>query len=405
MQSLDRTLSRLSRIRETPAKATLTAVLESVGDRLRRFRDNGWNEIEPEALVLELRDELARALSDDEGLPSSARQAGSAALNTMTAAEQARDEEHPYTTMREILYKRRPRVIPFLPSERDLRYAYDLSVHAESPPPALANIAALAELDLEAVLAARTSGTYGRVEGLLDPANDELKRAMSTWSQSSVSLRLRADENVLRLLVTTPDRSWFTDITERSDGLRSYIALVAAIAWARRVTDSERPTLLLLDEAEQHLHYDAQADLVEVLTSGQLASQVVYTTHSAGCLPEDLGAAVRVVLPDSSAERSRIQNWFWQAGPGFSPLLLGMGASSLAFTSVRRAVLTEGASDMIALPSLLREALGAQRLGYQPGRVRSLASGPHRGRDGSEHGFEGVPAASGLSSIRRPTTT
>jgi len=65
---------------------------------------------------------------------------------------------------------------------------------------------------------------------------------------------------------------------------------------------------------------------------------------------------------------------FWSSDePGFNPLLFAMGAGAAAFSVCRRAVLAEGASDMILLPSLIRAATGATELGYQvaPG----LASG------------------------------
>lgn len=359
-----RTTARLTRPRKSPAPATVIETFRTAGRALERYRDEGWDRDDNDETLGDLRLQLQSAL-EDSGLEGALLEAGAEVVSAIVRAEEARGEEHPHAAMRRLLYERRPRFIPFVAEERDLRGSYDLSTAAASSPPALANIAALARVNVVALRDARSAGDYGRVEGLLDEANEQLKEAMRTWSQSSLTLRLRMDENILRLLVTTPNRSWLTDITERSDGLRSYIALIGAIAWARRSTHSQRPTVLLLDEAEQHLHYDAQADLVEVLSSGQLASQVVYTTHSAGCLPEDLGAGVRVILPAANAERSTIQNWFWEAGPGFSPLLLGMGASSLAFTSARRAVLTEGASDTIALPSLLREAVGTDRLGYQ----------------------------------------
>ena len=60
-----------------------------------------------------------------------------------------------------------------------------------------------------------------------------------------------------------------------------------------------------------------------------------------------------------------VQNWFRKEGHGFAPIFLGMGASTFAFASARNAVFTEGATDFILLPSLLREALGIRFLGYQ----------------------------------------
>lgn len=131
--------------------------------------------------------------------------------------------------------------------------------------------------------------------------------------------------------------------------------------------DVQQAPILLIDEAETHLHYDAQADLVQVLAKQDVVSKVIYTTHSIGCLPEDLGTGVRLVEIDKSDTHvSTVQNWFWQSPrPGFSPLLFGMGASTLAFIPVRNAVITEGPSDIILWPTLLREAINKSYLGFQ----------------------------------------
>src|SRR5206468_181099 len=98
------------------------------------------------------------------------------------------------------------------------------------------------------------------------------------------------------------------------------------------------------------------ADLVRAFEQQSLAAKIIYTTHSAGCLPSDLGTSVRVVEPIPDTDRSRIRNDFWGTSAGFSPLLMAMGASALAFTPTRRAVLAEGPSDLLLLPSLLKDA-------------------------------------------------
>lgn len=129
----------------------------------------------------------------------------------------------------------------------------------------------------------------------------------------------------------------------------------------------------MIDEAETHLHYDAQADLVQVLEEQDEAAKVIYTTHSAGCLPRDLGTAIRAIVPierEDDGERyqtddSRVINKFWTEGRGYSPLLIAMGAGAFAFAATQRAVIGEGISETLLLPTLLREATGKARLDYQ----------------------------------------
>jgi predicted ATP-dependent endonuclease of OLD family len=130
---------------------------------------------------------------------------------------------------------------------------------------------------------------------------------------------------------------------------------------ARR--DSGRPVILLIDEAETHLHLDAQVDLVRMFAEQDQADKVVYTTHSPACLPSDIGVGIRAVVA-GDGETSTVENSFWRNRAGFSPLMLAMGASAAAFTRARAAVIGEGATEMLLLPSLMRAALG-EDVAYQ----------------------------------------
>jgi hypothetical protein len=98
-------------------------------------------------------------------------------------------------------------------------------------------------------------------------------------------------------------------------------------------------------------------DLIEVLDTQLLASQIIYSTHSLGCIPLDLVSAIRAVVPAGDVERSSISNSVWAEGDGLSltPLLFGMGATLLALVVPKFAVLTEGLSDSLLLPGLLRD--------------------------------------------------
>ncbi|WP_346077838.1 hypothetical protein [Gordonia cholesterolivorans] len=45
--------------------------------------------------------------------------------------------------------------------------------------------------------------------------------------------------------------------------------------------------------------------------------------------------------------------------------MLAMGAGAAAFSSARKVVLAEGATEMLILPSLIKKAIGAEDLDYQ----------------------------------------
>lgn len=86
-------------------------------------------------------------------------------------------------------------------------------------------------------------------------------------------------------------------------------------------------------------------------------------------MPEDLGNGVRfvdAVVNSDGTSVSTVKNYFWSRSEGgFDPLLFGMGAATLAFFPIRRALLTEGESDMLLLPTMLRETLDVQSLTFQ----------------------------------------
>lgn len=270
----------------------------------------------------------------------------------------AEDEEHPQDIALRTLDRRAPRFLLFGQRERDLKSDYDLNEVAESPPVALANLASLAALDLEALKTHHASGDYAAAEKLVEDANTKLKSSFEdSWKQSGVYLRLATHENILRIFVSGV--ASYTSIAERSDGLRAFIALLTFTA----LHSDGRRVVLLIDEAENHLHYDAQADLVRVFSRQEVADKIIYTTHSAGCLPNDL-AMVRMVEAKEDGS-SRIANSYWAEGQGLTPLLIGMGASVLAFTPARRAVFAEGGSDALLLPAIFRAVTGLNELRFQ----------------------------------------
>jgi hypothetical protein len=302
---------------------------------------------------------------DPDEIDREAREAAASALADLAVVER---RPTPVREVLDALAGRLPDVAFFAEEDRELARDYLVADVAAAPPPALANLCALADLDLRDVQSSLEAGRVPHVEKLFEEANRNLKeRFQATWSQSTVYPRLSTpSDGVLRILIATEGDADYSYPEERSDGLRWFMALHAFLA-ARGASEP----ILLVDEAETHLHYDAQADLIDALMSQRIASKVIYTTHSVGCLPPDLGCGIRVVLAEEGAERSRIVNSYWSVVPedddkiGYTPLLFAMGARMLALTIPRFGVIAEGPSDAVLLPSLLREAAGAERLPYR----------------------------------------
>ncbi|WP_160175054.1 AAA family ATPase [Microbacterium profundi] len=273
------------------------------------------------------------------------------------------DREDPANSVASELYERAPNILLFSEQDRTLESSHTLSDELVANPPAsLANLVGMAELDLRELWATYTSGDEGERETLIDAANQTLAQKFATaWKQSDVTVVLKTERTVLSIRIKQDGRR-ITQFDERSAGLKMFVALVAFL----EVREEQVPPVLLIDEAETHLHIDAQADLVNTFMTQQQAAKIIYTTHSPACLPPDLGSNIRAVVPHPTLEyRSVIQGSFWSAAAGFSPLLLAMGAGAAAFSTARYVVLGEGASEMLALPTLIKRAIGVADLEYQ----------------------------------------
>lgn len=305
----------------------------------------------------QLVDALIGDLQEDD-TPARGRQACAALV---TWREQMR-QPSPSTVALEHFSKLEPRFVMFGETERNLRSSYNLEEVADDPPAALRNMADLADLDLGKLRDAYLADDPGAVTTATENANETLQERLNlAWKQSDIVVRMPLDGGTVRLLVKT-DAPRYNRVAEHSDGLKTFLALTA---FAHSLHKVDVPLVLLIDEAEQHLHYDAQADLVRMLERQSLAAQVIYSTHSAGCLPSDLGTGVRGVAPAEADGRSRVTNSLWQLGPGFTPLLMALGAGAAAFAPSRYAAFGEGATEMLLLPSLIREATGEDQLDYQ----------------------------------------
>ena len=259
-----------------------------------------------------------------------------------------------------------PRFLLFGEDDRRLPASFDV-VNDPAVPIALANLLAVANSSAALIGAAIARGPSARLT-MEQTLNQDLAVVGDYWSQNSPDgkkLQPYIGVNVSGVIdVGISDGEGITAINERSEGLQTYLALISFLLSKKQ--DGDR-TILLIDEAERNLHYDAQGDLVRLLTNDLPVAQVLYTTHSPGCLPLDLGTGIRVVARSSANVRDSVllDNFWTEEQPGFSRLLLAMGAGAAAFSAINRALLTEGVSEMILLPHLLRKADPTRKLDFQ----------------------------------------
>lgn len=269
------------------------------------------------------------------------------------------DRERPQVTALNFLEGCVPSILEFSASDRTLNTSYELTDRGTWTD-GLQNLAQLADLELNDLVDAIHDNRPEVREDIISNATSKLNRILAErWSQSNLRVHLDVQGSRLEIFVAT-DGGKLHRLAERSDGLRIYLALIAFLG----NNEQSIPPILTLDEAESHLHWDAQADLINLLYHQDIVSQVIYSTHSPGCLPHDLGCGVRSIAPTGS-DRSKVTNWIWENEAGYRPLLHHMGASTAALTPHRFAVATEGVSDFILLPALLRAALELDSLPYQ----------------------------------------
>jgi hypothetical protein len=262
----------------------------------------------------------------------------------------------------ETLRRRIPSFLNFDDDNRTLGSDYDLVNPAHIQSAALKNLASVADLSLEALRDAITTGDVGAMRSYLESAQTRLAEVLrNAWKQSSLRISFDREGTTLRISVSSHGDDFFY-LDDRSDGLRIFIALRAFLAQKAY----EVPPILLVDEAERHLHYDAQADLVRVFEEQDAVAQVIYTTHSIGCLPQDLGRGIRVVTPEKNGPHSSVENiWTRSHTGGVSPLMEAMGAATVSLAPSRYVVIGEGPTEAMLLPSLLREATGQEVLDFQ----------------------------------------
>lgn len=272
----------------------------------------------------------------------------------------------PGASMQKHLARRVPKFEMFTEEDRQLRHEYPFDELTDGAPRALGNLLGLAGQSLGEVLP--NSSRRTAVATAQDAATETLEHVFEhAWKQHPIAVKLGFESDRLILLVRDKSPGGQTiAFDERSDGLRTFVALTAFLA----TRSGEVPPILLIDEAEARLHWDAQADLIAVLQSSSEVGQILYTTHSPGCLPPDLGTGVIFVQPSKEdANSSTIRRDFWsvQAEDAFgaAPILFMMGASAAAFSRLRKAVVAEGPSDMMLLPTLFRAATKLAELDFQ----------------------------------------
>jgi energy-coupling factor transporter ATP-binding protein EcfA2 len=337
---------------ETTVRAAMAAVRAGLIDE--DSEDLKVETLDALSSLLAILDELAGTLPEPSKALDDLRE-------EIRARESDERADRPSLVATRTLSAQRPEFIELDANARSLPTYTSFS---DEPSRGLVNLLGVAGADF-ASLASLAGNEDGR-EALVEEErqiNLRIEQLFGEWSQRKVSPAIKVSASGIE--VVGRDRvAPILDppLSQRGEGMRMFAALVAFLH-AKNLT-SQSPPVLLVDEAEMHLHYDGQADLVRLFDKQDLAQCVIYTTHSIGCLPEDLGLGL-VVVEEIGDERSRISQSFWTGGPGLTPVMIALGATVHSFTPARRVMIGEGAHEAILLPTLLRQAHAIDSLGFQ----------------------------------------
>lgn len=340
-------------------------ITSSLFDSLENFlHKSGWNsETLRNDFFLDISKLKVGLIEIIDNLPRTQKDKIETLLSKFDVVDEIEKESHPRDLLEDYLIERRPPFVFFGNNDRQLKGTYTLA-ELDQKPNSLVNLLDMGGVDIGEISSAmKSKETAERIE-LHDKLNKTLRLKFSdSWSQSIVYPRIVLDVDSIKVMIESS--KGINELRDRSDGLRQFIAMRAFLE--KKAYDVK--PVLLIDEAEIHLHYNAQADLVSDFEQQQIVNSIFYTTHSAGCLPSDLGTGVRVVEPIYEDKEdtgfSKIRNSIWQNDGGFSPLLLAMGANVIAFTPTRKAIIAEGPSETILLPRILREASKKEYLNFQ----------------------------------------
>jgi predicted ATP-dependent endonuclease of OLD family len=257
--------------------------------------------------------------------------------------------------------------IPFFlklhPDERKLESTYHLR-NIPPRPNAIHNLFSLGGVELSELAVDFQNGNIQSLRTKLFKAQRKITEVLKQrWTASNLEMQLRHESEFVYIDIVNSINHDVVDIRERSEGFQWFLCVIAALEGVR--TNTSHPAILLIDEADNHLHYEAQAKLANFLSHQTLAQHVIYTTHSPGCLPDDL-SAVRAVIPNDDNTSSRIESRVWNGkGKDFKRFFWLLGAKNFAFTAARNVLISEGEADFVLLPYLFREALGTEALNFQ----------------------------------------
>lgn len=210
-----------------------------------------------------------------------------------------------------------------------------------------------------------------RTQMQITRASEQLNKTLKeSWSQGT-SLRFRLTHNSkdgrIDLQIEDPSvESTYVRASRRSSGFTHYFSL-KTILYSRQQDHPAESYILLFDEPGVFLHPSGQFDLLQVLETLALESQVIYVTHSLFMINKTFPTRHRLIMKDNRGTMIDGKPYVGKWRSALSALGLTLTGSILFANHV---VLTEGDSDPIYIYAMIQKAVKAGKANLD---INSLA--------------------------------
>jgi len=197
-----------------------------------------------------------------------------------------------------------------------------------------------------------------RTQMAITRASELLNKTLKeSWSQGK-SLRFRLTHNSkeerIDLQIEDPSvESTYVRASRRSSGFTHYFSL-KTILHSRQQDNPAESYILLFDEPGLFLHPSGQFDLLQVLETPALESQVMYVTHSLFMINKTFPTRHRLIMKNKSGTMIDGKPYVGRWQSVLSALGLTLTGSILFANHV---VLTEGDSDPIYIYAMIQKAV------------------------------------------------
>jgi hypothetical protein len=177
------------------------------------------------------------------------------------------------------------------------------------------------------------------------------ERFRDLWRQKDVRFDIDIDGTTLNIFAEDTGVGMPVRLSRRSTGFRWHVAF----AWKfTHASGGEfKNCILLLEEPGIHLHYSAQADLLQVFERLKEANTILYTTHLASMV--DLAFPERIRIVESDRHHAKVKHGVvssQKAPMAVIEMSLGLTGDMSGLLGNRKTLIVEGGDDALILQKL-----------------------------------------------------